>query len=91
MSTKTNGANTYGNRSAKYNEQWCHGHAVKRGVGAYADSNPGLRRYTGVDDQGNPKGANMRGRLGERSVQEPAGRVDLPDTTYGMSDKLPRK
>ncbi len=91
MSTKTNGANTYGNRSAKYNDQWCHGHAVKRGVGAYTDNNPGLRKYTGVDDQGNPKGANTRGRLGERTQYEPTGRTEVYDQVTGLSFKLNRK
>jgi hypothetical protein len=39
-------------------QTYSYGHSVKRGVGNYADSDPGLSPYRGVDQNGNPVGSD---------------------------------
>ena len=87
----SNGPNIFDSTRPPSYRAYSYGHGVKGGVGSYTDDNPGLVRYRGCDEAGNPTGASTRTRLGQRNVEEPAGRENLPDTVTGLSAKLPRK
>ena len=62
---------------AKNYERFCEGHAVKRGVGNYTDSDPGLTPYRGADQNGNPL----------RIDQE----TSAPEANAGYAASLPKR
>ena len=58
-------------------ESYSYGHSMKRGVGNYTDSDPGLSAYRGVDQNGNPV-ANDR-------------EASPPETNAGYAAPLPKR
>jgi hypothetical protein len=59
------------------NTDYSYGHSVKRGVGNYTDSDPGLTPYRGVDQNGNPAASGRE--------------TSPPEANAGYAAPLPKK